>query len=302
MGEIITIVLPVFIVLVVGVCLGKVTKVNADDMSHTVMWVLLPALFFTSVVTADMDNSVFLGIIFLNVLLTGLYTLFSYVVCRFILHYDYKRFASITISSNITNCGIFCTPIAYYAFGADAVAITVLFGMMQNILVNSLDVFLASKGTVSVKQALMNVVKMPAIYAITIGVILKLNQIAIPKVVLNSTQLIGDAAIGMMLIALGIYIAQLDFSKVNIKLVSLISLGKFIFFPLIGIALIPLFYDWSSLAAKICLLCLFGPGPLVSIVISRLYDCDDDNIVDIGMLTTCILTVPIMGIVLSFIL
>jgi predicted permease len=116
-------------------------------------------------------------------------------------------------------------PIIYLAFGDEGVAKAVLFYIPNGLLIYSLGVYVAS-GQTGIKQGLGVILRMPLIYAAVIGLALNLGGVTLPDVATTSLKFVGQAAVPLMLIVLGMNIGRVRVTQLPTTLVaSVIRMG-----------------------------------------------------------------------------
>ncbi len=210
--QIISILLPVFGVVFMGFWVGKYLKPDLTDINRINIDVLLPALVFSSLVTMELEanQSSLLLAAFVAVLLPGVLML---GLCKFTA-LSFRTWAPPQMFRNSGNLAI---PLFGYAFGESAMGAAVLLFVVSTVLHITLGLFmLSSKEHLSWKSLL----KMPVMVAAVSALFFNLTHIEIWSPVLETTKLVGQAAVPIMLLALGVQLTKLRISGLKVGLIS----------------------------------------------------------------------------------
>jgi predicted permease len=78
------------------------------------------------------------------------------------------------------------------------------------VVTNTLGIYLASRGTASIRQSLLNILKVPMPYATALGFLLNISGVSLPLPLERATGLLGQAAVPVMLIILGLQLSRLS--------------------------------------------------------------------------------------------
>ena len=147
----------------------------------------------------------------LGVALATLVTLVSFaVIATVVLRLsgtDRRTYLPSMIFANTGNMGL---PLSLFAFGADGLALSVTYFAIHLVLLFTLGEML-SAGSLSIARLL----KQPFIYAAGAAIVFLLGDIPVPLWIANTTKLLGDFTIPLMLITLGISLAGLKIGGVR---------------------------------------------------------------------------------------
>jgi predicted permease len=115
-----------------------------------------------------------------------------------------KMLAAVVLVTMSMNAGNFGLSLNLFAFGEAGLAQASIFFVTTALLTYSIGVMVASMGTASIKQSLLKMLTVPAIYAVILALIFMAMDWHLPLVVERTTSTLGDAAIPAMLILLGL--------------------------------------------------------------------------------------------------
>lgn len=208
-------VLPVLTIAAAGFALGTVRDLNVDALAAVAIYILLPALVFHSVATTEIPGAtaVTLGL-GVGLFVLGMAVLSS-AVGRALGETD-PVLGSLVLSSTFSNAGNYGIPLAAFAFGAVGRSTAVLYIVFQTVLMYTVGVYLASRGSSeSVREAALEVFKLPLVYAVVVACLARLLD-AVPAdgtASMEAIRLTGDAAIPVMLVLLGIQLASTSYGS-----------------------------------------------------------------------------------------
>jgi predicted permease len=112
------------------------------------------------------------------------------------------------ISIILVNAANYGIPVNTFAFGTEGQQRALIYYVMSVMVGNTLGVYFASRGEGSVRQALMNVLKVPITYAAVAGLIVNLAQISVPLPIERATSVLAQAAVPGMLVLLGLKLSE----------------------------------------------------------------------------------------------
>jgi len=139
----------------------------------------------------------------------------------------------------------------------------------------------------------MIVVRQPLIYAAAISLIFLFADATPPQWALNTTQLIGAAAIPLNILALGVALARLQVSSLKNGLyVSALRIGM----GLLAALVVTSFLDLDPVTRGVVILQSAGPAALFSYLWAQLYNNSAEEVAGVIMISTVIslLTLPLL--------
>ncbi|HSJ37693.1 MAG TPA: AEC family transporter [Planococcus sp. (in: firmicutes)] len=297
--EIVNVILPVFILLGIGVFVGKFMKINSKSVSDLCIYVFSPALFFHSVTTSSLELGD-LGKIVLFALL--LFIIFGLLIklLGLLFGWNLSYQNTMMLASGFPNTGNYGLPIVFFAFGDEGMAIAIIYVVMQSLLMNSAGVFYASNHEKTLKKDIfITIIRMPGFIAITIGLIMKIADIAVPEAVGNATGLLGQAAVPVLLTLLGITLASIQLKNV-LKFIGTAAILKLVAFPAIGFLLLALLYPGGSLESKVLLISAATPAAATTTLLAIKFNMNPDMVSSAMFVSTLasIITIPILLLIL----
>lgn len=229
--------LPVLAVAVGGYLLARTADVDVDPINTLGLYVLVPALAFHSVATTDLGGAAVgrlaAGVVAYTVLMLGL----AYGVGR-LTGESGPVLGALMLAAAFPNSGFVGIPLSEFAFGTTGRTTAVLFLTVQNLLVYTVGVYVASRGTGrGAGKAFREVFRLPLLYAVIAGVAARALGVvpAADTAVMGTVGMVGDAAVPVMLLVLGLQLADTDIGSVARS--STPTVLKLCIAPLVGVGL-----------------------------------------------------------------
>jgi len=198
-------VLPSFIVIGVGYLLQRRIQVDKRTLSRLAIYVLTPCLVFSSIVNSQVDPGEFGRLTAYVIVFTLLMIAMGYIVGR-LLRWSPQAIKALMLSIAFTNSGNMGLSIILFTFGQEGFALGATYFVATNLTANTLAAFIAAHGRGTLGHTLLQVLKLPGIYAFALALLLR-NQ-SIPELVMRPISLISQAQIPIMLMMLGVQLAE----------------------------------------------------------------------------------------------
>jgi predicted permease len=139
-----------------------------------------------------------------------------------------------------TNGGNYGLPLVSVAFGQEALAYASIYFVTSTILFYTVGVIIASLGHLNLKNALLGVLKVPAIYAIILAVIYIRTGWTLPESLQRTVSLAAGGAIPSMLVLLGLELQRVEWSR-NLRAMGIPVFIRLIVGPLVGLGIAAMF-------------------------------------------------------------
>ncbi len=233
LSVLINIVLPVFVIIGAGFIVARIKSLNAQTLSRVSLYILGPALVFSKLSKTTISGSDFAQIVAFTILGTLIVLLLSWITAR-LLSLDRSRESAFMLSCSFVNHGNYGLPLVLFAFGQEGLERALIYFVTGAFLANTLAVFIASRGKAKATTSLLNIFRIPMIYAIVAAFAVNATDFVVPEAILKPLNMAADATIPVMLLLLG---AQLASTYLGGQ-VRLISLAVFV--RLVGGAIVGL--------------------------------------------------------------
>lgn len=236
------IMLPILIPIGIGAILHRRYKFDLNSFSKLIINYYVPALAFVKIYEAELSAKLiasvfgFLMIQFIVIVIIG------YAISR-IMGYSRPLAASFSNSVSLTNNGNVGIPINALAFKQDALAmsIQVIVVVFELFVTFTFGLLNASKTVSGLKGSLLQFAKMPVLYAIAAGTILRFCQIQIPDPILLPLDQISTGMFAFALVSIGAQIASSKLQQ-HTSAVLLSSIVRLIISPISAYGLILLLH------------------------------------------------------------
>ncbi len=276
-------ILPIFIVAGIGFLLVRYLKADVQTLSRVTLYVLTPCLIFEVLVTSGVSADEFgrLTLLALGTIL-GI-GLIAWLVTR-VLRLDRVMTSAFIVVVMFANGGNFGLPLTLFVFGQEALARATIYFVVSVVLTYTIGIFLASSGRRSFGEALLSVLKIPNIYATATAIIVILTGVATPSFLMRPIKLLGDAAIPVMILVLGMQLERAA-KPVGLRLVGLAVGLRLVVSALLGL-LLAQFLALGAAARQAGVLQSAMPVAVVTTVLAVEFEVEPGFVTSVVFLST----------------
>jgi predicted permease len=235
LSVLISIVLPVFVIIGAGFIAARTLTIDAHTLSRVSLYVLGPALVFSKLVETTVTGTDLVQIVVFTLVGTLLVLGLAWVVAR-LLRLDRSKESGFLLSCSFVNSGNYGLPLVLFAFGQPGLERALIYFVTSAFLMNTLAVFVASRGKARARDSLVNIFRIPMIYGIAAAFVVRITNTSVPAPIFQPVEMVGNAAIPMMLLLLGVQLARNSFGK-QVPLICTATMVRLVGGALIGIAL-----------------------------------------------------------------
>ncbi len=203
---------PIVAIAAAGYVLATIKKVDPDPLNTAVVYVLAPALVFHSLAVSELAADTLARVAAGVVLFTGGMWLVTEITGRITGHRE-PFLSALVLVASFGNTGNLGVPVSDFAFGPVGRQTAVLFLSVQAVLMYTHGVYVASRSGGSAGLAgVKRVMFLPLVYAVIAALLARSVNVVPPadSAPMEALQLLGDAAIPVMLLILGIQLARTD--------------------------------------------------------------------------------------------
>lgn len=286
-GEIVA---PVFLLAAIGyiwVQLGF--EYQIQFVTRMAMTLSIPALVFTSLMKTEISAEALTKISLAAVVGYAGVTVLIYLLTR-LARLEIRTYLAPLIFGNTGNLGL---PLAYFAFGDVGLGYAVVVFAIMAVYSFTFGVWLVSGG-----GSLIKVVREPLVLATLAGALFLWQGWQTPRFLTNTLELLGQIAIPLMLITLGVALARLKPNRIG-RTVWLSLLKAAI---CIGVAWgVGLWFQLDPVAFGVLVLQVSTPVAVTSYLLAEKYGADSDAVAGL-VVTSTLLSVGIIPLTLVFLL
>jgi len=227
----------------------------------------------------------------LYILLTLILLLPTYLIGRYAFSHSKER-AIFTIAGFLGNTGNMGIPLGLALFGTASLLYTTLINLANLFIAYILGVYIYSRGSFSVRESLLNIVKIPIIPASMLAIVLNLLGFSPSQEIAQFLQMGAFTGIVLQLFLLGTFLEGIKLKKLNKKLLSATLLQKFLLIPLATLLLLPL-TPLPLWVQGVILMEMMMPLAIANINLASLYECQPYTVTTLIFLST-LLFIPIL--------
>ncbi|MFB6153862.1 MAG: AEC family transporter [Halodesulfurarchaeum sp.] len=298
-------ILPVLAIAGVGFLLGRVRDIDVDALSTVTIYILTPALVFSSLATSSLGGgavvSLVIGVVAFTVLIVGV----AEAVATAIGETGAVR-SGLVLTSAFPNAGNYGIPLSAFAFGAVGRSTAILFISVQAVLMYTLGVYVASRGTLERwTSAFAAVFKLPLVYAVLAAGVARFLDVVPPATspAMEAITLTGNAAIPVMLVMLGIQLANTDYGTTLSRVWAPVGL-KVVLAPLLAIGVALLLDFANPVVGRVFVLECAMPAAITPLMLTIEYRRDTDDLggpayVSTAIFASTVLSVPVLAVLIT---
>jgi malate permease and related proteins len=278
--------LPIFLVAGAGYLISRNLGVNPRPISQLSFYIFTPCLIFTLITGNELGNTEILQMMFYPAVLVLLVGAITYLVGRAI-KLERRLLIATMLAAMFMNAGNYGLPVNLFAFGEFALAHASLFFVMMSILTYTVGVVIASMGSYGLKESLLGLVKIPAIYGVVLAFVFSNLDLTLPLPLDRTVTLLSNAAIPSMLILLGMQLQRVQWNGYPRALV-LAGTMRLLVAPLLATGL-SLLLGIAGPARQAYILEAAMPTAVFTTILSTEYDLEP------AFITTAVLTTTLIS-------
>lgn len=284
------IVAPVFILSGIGFIWVKAGfEYRIEFVTRLAMTLSVPCLIFTALMKTDINPIDLQNVVFASLVSYFFVTVATFVLVK-VLKKNVRTYLSPMLFGNTGNIGL---PVCLFAFGTVGFDFAVVVFAVMAIYNFTFGIWIVSGGGSPVKA-----LKEPLIPAVLLGTLFLMNGWQTPEFLTNTLELIGQMAIPLMLLTVGVAIARMNGSE--LMQVMLPAFGKFI--VCLGCALLAVWlFELPKVAGAVLILQVTTPVAVTSYLLAEKYGTDAAEVASLVIVST-LMSVIYIPISLAFLI
>lgn len=271
---------------------------DIDPFNKIVMYILMPCMIFHAIYSADLSLLSKLGILPFVILASSFATgIVSYIILKQF-NLDDVKLWSVLVTVMIANTAFMGYPVNLGIYGQEGFLRAIFCDMATLCIFLILSFVLILKFGGTAKSAVKKITFFPPLWAVILGLGFNFLNIPIGPVLDNTINSLGQGAIPLIMVALGL---SIDFEALSRSksMIAFTSIMKLAFFPFVAfliatqIGLVDLQYNVSIIEAAM-------PSGMMSLLLSITYKLDYELTSDCILINTVIslITLPVIIILL----
>ena len=284
----------VYLFIVLGYMAKRIFKEEMSTKTLTLMSVyfLQPFVTIWGFSTAKLHaEHIYVPLLYLAIILA---ILIPTVVIGKILFADPKERAIFSIAGFVGNTGNIGIPLGIALFGEQSVIYTTLINIANVFVVYIIGVYIYSRGSFSIRDSLMNIIKIPIIPASVVAILINIYDIPLSTQIEEFFKMGAYAGIVLQLFLLGTFLQGIHIKALHPKLMLGTLSQKFVIIPL-ATAFILAFTDLSLFVQGIVFMEMIVPLAVANINLASLYDCKPKDVTTLILLSTLIFIPLLFG-------
>jgi len=269
------IVAPIVIVAAIGYGWGRAKMpYDGDFVSRLVMLIGSPCLIISTFTHARLDTALFAHMALVAAAGIALTALVFVAVLR-LSGLPLRVYLPPMLFPNCGNTGL---PLSLFAFGKEGLALALVIFMVMAVVQFSLGPAIVGGG-----NPLKSLVRTPVVYAALAAVVLLYTGFSLPLWAQNTVDLLGDVSIPLMLLSLGVSLAQLRVTGMRrALLLSLLRLG-------VGVAAgfaVAWLFDLKGAARGVAIIQLSMPSAVFNYMLALRYQREPNAVAGVVIVST----------------
>ena len=276
-------ILPILLLSGAGFALGKTLQLDPRPLGRVIFYILSPVLVFNLLTSNNLPLDRIA--IMMSFTATGTLTIagLAFLIGK-LFRLERTALIVVVLTSMCVNSGNFGLPLVSFAFGQEALAYASIYYVTSTMLFYTLGVIISSLDHLNLKEALLGLLKVPAIYAIILAMIFIRTGWTIPEPIQRTLSLAAGGAIPGMLILLGLELQRIEWSR-NLRALSIPVFIRLVIGPLIGMGMAALF-GLQIPAQQAGITEMAGPTAVMTTVLATEYKLDSTLVTAIVFVST----------------
>jgi len=280
---ILTVIIPVCLIFLLGYIGQKALRMDIKSVSTAGLYLTVPALMFRTFYQTEI-NQAFLQMV-IYVFLLSFIIIWLMKGLAFLKKYSPSVTSALILSTAFMNNGNFGAPVMLFAYGEKGFEYAVIILTLHTTIISTFGVYYAAKGNTDIRGALLSVVRIPMIWGSIAGLLWQYLNLPLPENVYNAISLVAEAAIPIVMITLGMQLADLKPHNLQWGKISLALFVRLIISPIIawGIAYC---LGAEPLLTKVMIVSAAMPAAAITTMYALQYDSEPDLVSSITLFGT----------------
>ncbi|HEX7541691.1 MAG TPA: AEC family transporter [Anaerolineales bacterium] len=275
--------LPILLLSGAGFALGRALKLDSRPLGRVIFYILSPVLVFNLLTSSKLAVESIILMMGYSASTMLIIAGIALVVGK-LLRLERSVLTIVVLTSLFANNGNYGLPLISFAFGQEALAYASIYFVTNSLLLYTVGVLIASLGHLRLKEALLGLLKVPAIYAIILAVVFIRTGWTLPAPIQKAVELTAGGAVPAMLILLGLELQKVEWTH-NFRALSIPVVCRLLVGPIIGLAMAALF-GLNSTARKDGITEAGMPSAVMTTILASEYKLDASLVTAIVFVST----------------
>lgn len=276
-------ILPIFVVAAFGFALQRWIGVEKRPLSTIVLNVLSPALVFSSLVGSRLPGDELVSLASFTMLAILLMSGVAYL-SAWVLRLGRTETIALMVVTMFVNGGNYGLTLNQLRYGDPGLARAIVYYTTSTVMLYTIGIFISSMGEMSWREALRRLLRFPAVYAAVLAVVVYSFNITLPAPLLRGIEVAGAGAIPVMLLVLGMQLADLKTIASWRLTVPAIGL-RLLIGPLVGL-LVATLLGLNGLGRSTSIIEASMPPAVFTIILATEFELEPTAVTSIVMVST----------------
>ncbi|MFB6283960.1 MAG: AEC family transporter [Halobacteria archaeon] len=285
-----TAVFPILVIAGTGYVLGRVKKLDPKPIATVTIYVLTPVLVYHSLVTTKIGGEEGAKIVAVSIVMTVVMWGMAKTVGLF--RDGGPEFELAAAFPNTANYGI---PLSAFAFPSLGKSTAVLYVVGSTVMMYTVGIYIISKGS-SILESGKQVFRLPLIYAVGLAALTRAVDLQLPPEHLGTLGLVGNSAIPLMLLVLGMQVSDTRPSR-SLKKVGDINITRLVLAPIAAVPVAILAGFSDPAVAKVVVLESSMPVAVTTLIFAIEFERDREYAAAAIVTTTLLSIFTVTGLI-----
>lgn len=276
---------PIFLVASFGYILQRRFALDTKTLNSVVFNVLSPCLVFASLVTTQLPAEELGDVALFTVLTVSAMGLVGLVGAR-LLRLERTHAAAFILVVMFVNSGNYGLTLNQLRYGDEGLSRAIVYYVVSTMLIYSVGVVIASMGRLSWRQTGARMLRIPAIYAAVLALVVYMLRLPVPAPLMAGISLAGSAAVPVMLLILGMQIATMQSGQSRAMTWPAVGL-RLLVGPLVAVAIATL-VGLQGLTRNTSIVEASMPTAVINIVLATEFGLPAGTVANIVVVSTLI--------------
>lgn len=231
--------LPILLIGAAGFALGKTLKLDPRPLGRVIFYIFSPVLVFDLITRSQLSYASILTMMAFSAVTMLTVAGLAFLAGR-LLRLERAALTAVVLTSLFSNNGNYGLPLISFAFGQEALAYASIYFVTSTLLFYTLGVVIASLGRLRPGEALLGLLKVPAIYAILLAVVFVRAGWTLPEPFERTISLAAGGAVPGMLVLLGLELQRVEWTR-DLRALGIPVFLRLAVGPFIGLGMAALF-------------------------------------------------------------
>ena len=264
------IIFPLFITIFAGYGIRAILPIDVRSLVKLQLYLLLPVVLFVKVYESELSGEVVLTVSLVTAFVMTVMYVMSFVIAR-LRGYSPEDTSVFVNSTTFYNAGNLSLPLMQLLYtNPIAVSIQAIIMLVHNVAFFTVGMFTIGSSRGSARKALGYVFRMPFIYVMITGIILRRINVTIWDPLWQSLSLMSTTYAGIALLTLGAQLRETSYRLGNLR-IYLSNILRLLVAPSIAFAFV-MFMGLEGITAQVLIIAMGAPTAVNVALTSMEYD------------------------------